>query len=114
MTELEMTGPDNTLCVAKIEPISPTECKVSMFFNGGTEVEYLIIDIEESAHMEKHEIYNYETKVTVEYSVQVGEGGLKPFIDQLVQLYPNVMLVEKDQFNMMVQAQKDAAAMLVQ
>ena len=105
--------PDETLCVAKITPVSSTQCDIEMFFDGGRSVKKFPVKIDEPAHIKKERHEFDDGHVVIERQVQVGEGGLVPFVKQLEEMYPNVMIVEAQHFDTMVEAQKQAAGMLV-
>jgi len=110
MTNDELRSED--LCVAKIEFVSGTQCHVELIFNGATEVAPLEIYLPVAAHIEVETLYDGD--VEIQTSHQVGEAGYAPFVDKLKELYPNVLIVDKSQFDTMVEMQKECASALVQ
>ena len=102
------------VCVAKITNATGTIADVDMFFNGGTKVQQIVLTLDFAAHMKTELVKEQGSEVLVTRSVQVGDGGIKPFIDKLHRMYPNVMLVEEQYFDAMTEAQAEAAANLVE
>jgi len=103
---------DDTVCVVKMIPESGKRCYASIIFNGATSVRTIAIEIEEAAHMKTTEVYDQEVGYTVVYSEQVGEGGLGPFKEKLLEMYPNAIMIDGDAFDELVAAQAEAAAKL--
>ena len=101
-------------CIGKLVPLSPTECRLEIIFNGARSVRVHTLNIDEPAHIKPAEDVTVDGIVyTVEHAEQVGEGGLYPFIEQAKELYPNILFIQEEYFNQMVEAQQAAAAKLI-
>ena len=101
-------------CIGKLMPLSPTECRLEFIFNGARSVRVHTLYIDEPAHIKPAEEVTVDDIVyTVEQAVQVGDGGLRPFIDQAKELFPNILFIQEEYFNQMVEAQQAAAAKLI-
>jgi hypothetical protein len=100
---------DDTVCVVKMIPESGKRCYASIIFNGATTVRTIAIEIEEAAHARVVEVYDQGVGFTVQYSEQVGEGGLVPFKKKLMEMYPNAIMLNGDAFDEIVEAQAEVA-----
>ena len=92
------------VCIAKIEPVSTTLCNIELIFNGATEVTKEKVELEQAAYVESI-LVSDEYGVVVETSHQVGDAGLKPFVDKLKEMYPNVLLIAANIFDKIVEEQ---------
>jgi hypothetical protein len=101
---------DDAICIVKLTPVSDVQCTAEIIINGSTSVLTIPIEMEEAAHMEIYEEYVDDVGYKIQFSKQVGEGGLVPFKHKLKTMYPNAILIDPDQFDMMVEAQKEAMA----
>lgn len=101
-------------CIGKLVPLSPTECQLQIIFNGARSVKVVPIMIDQAAHIKPPEEVTVDgIEYTVEHAIQVGEGGLYPFIEQAKEMYPNILFIQEEYFDQMVEAQQAAAAKLI-
>lgn len=100
---------DDRISLGKITVVSSVECIVDIIFNQARSVHTITITIDEPAHMSTEIVYDEGLGYNVEQSIQVGDGGLKPFIDQLHAIVPNCQLIPSEMFDDIVSAQKDVA-----
>ena len=99
------------LCVAKLELVSSSHCKVHLAFNGAMKVVVEDIKLEEVAHIETETFYDGDLEVVTSH--QVGQAGAQPFVDELKERYPNVLIIPEDQFDTIAELQKAQASSMV-
>lgn len=102
----------NEPAIAKIDYINGHECTAYVIVNGATEVVKETLSVDVTAHIETESHYDDVAQVIVQTSYQVGEGGYKPFIDKLKELYPNVTIIDSTYFDTIVEMQKEQASAL--
>ena len=100
---------DDRIALGKITVVSSLECTVDIIFNQARSVHTLTFIIDEPAHMSTEIVYDEGLGYNVEQSIQIGDGGLKPFIDQLHAAVPNCQLIPSELFDEIVAAQKEVA-----
>ncbi len=101
-------------CIGKLLPLTPTKCELQIIFNGARSVRIIPIEIDEPAHIKPPEEVTVDDIVyTVEQAVQVGQGGLRPFLDIVKEMYPNILFIQEEYFNQMVEAQQAAVVNLI-
>ena len=101
-------------CIGKLVSLSPTECELQIIFNGARSIKIVPIMIAEPAHIKPpEEVTVDDITYTVEHAIQVGEGGLYPFIEQAKEMYPEILFIQEEYFDQMVEAQQASAAKLI-
>ncbi len=103
---------NDELCIGRLVPVNETKCRLDIIFNGKRSIKSVFYEIAEPAHIETKKVYDEGIGYNVITQEQVGEGGLKPFLDQAYEQYPNIQLIPHDLFQEMVDAQKEAAVKL--
>ena len=107
------TQVDDSLCLGRMNNFSGTQCTVDLIFNGARSIKTIVINLDFAAHAESFVEDDEEYHVEVVTTRQVGDGGLKPFMDKLHEMYPNILMVPDAAFDELVAAQKDAAEKLI-
>lgn len=108
MTETE------DVCIGRLVNLSGTQCRLDLIFNGARSVKSVFFEIAEPAYIKENTVYDEGIGFNVITQEQVGEGGLKPFLDQVHQAYPNVQLIPDNIFQQMVDTQREAAENLIE
>jgi hypothetical protein len=106
---MDIENKDDDVCLGKLSVLTSTRCSLDLIFSGARSVKTVYIDIEYAAHVKEFTLFDEGLGHNVTHQEQVGEGGLKPFLDQIRNKYPNIQLMPHDVFDEMVAAQKKAA-----
>lgn len=98
------------ICIGRLVTVTDVQCRLDLIFNGARSIKSVPITIDVAAHIKERSVYDEGVGYNVTYQEQVGEGGLKPFLDQVHEKYPNIQLIPHDVFQQMVDAQREAAS----
>ena len=101
------------VCLGRLINLTGTKCRLDLIFNGARSIKSVFYEIAEPAYIKENTVFDEGIGYNVVTQEQVGEGGLKPFIDQAYKAYPNVQLIPDNIFQQMVDAQKQAAEDLI-
>jgi len=106
---MDIENQNEDVCLGKLIVLSSTKCSLELIFNGARSVKTVYFELDEAAHVKEFVLYDEGLGFDVMHQEQIGEGGLKPFLDQIHSQYPNIQLMAHNVFDEIVAAQKQAA-----